>query len=101
MSEKQKRGSAIVVTSYPGQPSCAEIERQASAGERPRKDYVELARVLDAVVIDNHYMAERATPVARMLAGRMGLPAGQVAEAYLRRRQFQHVCAWADRLGLP
>src|SRR6058998_712243 len=62
--------SLILVTSYPGQPSCTELERQAAAGERPRKDYVELARLLGGDVVDERYMTERATPLARVIARR-------------------------------
>lgn len=55
----------------------------------------------DADVIDSHWMESRATPSARLLAKRAGLPAGQVLEGFLRRRRYEHILAWADRLGLP
>ncbi len=93
--------SAILVTSLPGQLTCAELARQAAADERPRKDYVELAGRLNADVIDSHWMSERAYPVARVVSARLGMPAGQVLEGFLRRRHYRHVLAWADRLGLP
>ena len=93
--------SAILVTSPPGQLTCAELVRQAAADERPRKDYVELAARLDADVMDSHWMSERAYPVARAVSARISMPAGQVLEAFLRRRRYRHVLAWADRLGLP
>jgi glycosyltransferase involved in cell wall biosynthesis len=91
----------ILVQTYPGQPSCADLARQAAAGTRPRKDYVELARRLDADVVDSSYMRERAAPVARIVARRLGLSAGQVAEAFIRRGSYDHICAWAERIGLP
>ncbi len=97
----ENRRTVILVTSPPGQPSVDELAREAEAGKRPRKDYVELARLLDAEVIDRHYMRERATPTARIVARRAGLAAGQVAEAFLRRDRFAPVVAWADRFGLP
>lgn len=93
--------TAILVTSHPGQASCEELERLASAEERPRKDYVELARLVGADVIDSWYMAERATAAARLTARLLGIPAGQVVEAFLRRRRYPRMVAWADRLGLP
>ncbi len=93
--------SAIIVTSHPGQPTCAELARCAAADERPRKDYVELARRLDADVIDSHWMRDRATRPARITALRIGMPAGQVLEAFMRRGRYRHILAWADRLGLP
>jgi glycosyltransferase involved in cell wall biosynthesis len=91
----------ILVTGFSGQPTCAQLERQAAAGERPRKDYVELARRLDAEVVDEPYMRERATPLARAIARRAGLPAGQIAEAFLRGGRYDHICAWAERIGIP
>ncbi|MDP9382893.1 MAG: glycosyltransferase [Chloroflexota bacterium] len=93
--------SAIVVTSWPGQASRAELERLAAAGEQPRKDYVELARLLNADVIDSHHMAERATLPARWVESRVGIVQGQIAETFLRRGEYRHIIAWADRLGLP
>lgn len=93
--------SAIMVTSHPGQLTCSDLGRRAAADERPRKDYVELARRLDADVIDGHWMRERAGGAARLAASRLGMPAGQVLEVFLRQRRYQHILAWADRLGLP
>lgn len=93
--------SAVLVTSHPGQTGSAELKRLASSGEAPRKDYVELARLLEADVIDSHYMDSRAAPLARAVAARAGLPAGQITEAFLRRGRYQHVCVWSDKVGLP
>ncbi len=90
-----------MVSSRPGYSTCAELELLAARGERPRKDYVELAKLLDADVIDADHMTYRATAAARAVACRAGLPAGQVAEAFLRRHRYAHVLAWADQLGLP
>jgi len=91
---------ALVVTSHHETPSCAELRRLAEADERPRKDYVVLAGLLDAEVIDNHFMEERANPFARVLSHR-NMVAGQVAEVFLHQRRYEHILAWADRLGLP
>lgn len=95
------RRPALLVTSVPGQLPVTELERLAALGERPRKDYVELARALGAVVVDREHMRLRAHPAARALARRAGLPAGQVAEAFVNRRRYSTILAWADRLGLP
>jgi glycosyltransferase involved in cell wall biosynthesis len=95
------RRTAILVTSAPGQPSVSELERQAAAGERPRKEYVELAKRLDADVIDSHYMAQRASPLSRLVARVGGMAAGQVVEGFLRRGRYDDMVAWADRIGLP
>jgi glycosyltransferase involved in cell wall biosynthesis len=91
----------VMVPAWPGQLACHELARLASAGERPRTDYVELARELDADVMDMEYMDSRATRLARSLARHVGLPTAQVAEAFLRRGEYAHVVARADRLGLP
>jgi len=93
--------NAIVVTSWPGQPGCGELERLAAADEGARNHYVELARTLQADVIDSHFMAERSTWQARLVMRRAGMVAGQVAEAALTQRRYQHIVAWADRIGLP
>lgn len=90
----------IMVPAWRGQPTVDELARQARAGERPRSDYVELARELEADVLDMHYLQHRATPMARALARRAVVPA-QVLEAFLAGRQYGHVVARADRMGLP
>lgn len=100
-SHGDDRAVAILVTSHPGQATVDDLEGEASAGRRPRKDYVEVAKRLDADIIDSHYMRERAHPLARVVTRVVGLPAGQICEAYLRRRRYGVIFAWADRLGLP
>jgi glycosyltransferase involved in cell wall biosynthesis len=90
-----------MVPAWPGQLACHELARLASAGERPRTDYVELARKLDADVMDMEYMDNCATALARGLSRIIGIPTAQVAEAFLRRGRYAHVVARADRLGLP
>jgi glycosyltransferase involved in cell wall biosynthesis len=95
------RRNLILVTSYPGQPSCTEFERQAAAGQRPRKDYVELARLVDADVVDDAYLTERATVLARVVQRVAGRPAAQVVEAALRGGNYDHILAGAERIGLP
>ncbi len=93
--------SLVVVTSQAGFRSVAELERLASRGKLPRKDYVELARALDADVLDADYMERRASGAARVIARRGGLSGGQLVEAVLRGGRYRHVIAWADRFGLP
>ncbi len=99
------RGAAtrnlVMVPAWPGQLTCGELTRLARTGERPRTDYVELARALDADVLDMEFLNTRATGVARRLARHVGTPTAQVAEAFLRRGRYGHVVARADRLGLP
>jgi glycosyltransferase involved in cell wall biosynthesis len=92
---------ALLVEGYPGQRDVAELARLAAAGERPRIHYVELARALDAPVIDAAYMRTSATAVSRRLVPAVGMPASEVVEAFLRRGRYDTVCAWSDRVGLP
>ncbi len=95
------RRSLILVPAWPGQEPVAELERAAEAGERPRADYVELARALEADVLDMEYLQTRATPAAGALLRHTGTVPAQIAEAFLRRGAYRHVVARADRLGLP
>ena len=89
----------ILVTSWPGQPSVAQLEREAQEGLRPRTDYVELARRLDADVVDGDYMCRRSSRAAQIAARVGGLAQGQVVEALLRGAQYRWILAWADHLG--
>ncbi len=98
---ERRRRNLILVPAWPGQHTCAELERLALAGERPRTDYVELARAIDGDVMDMEYLERRATRTARALSRRSGTVPAQLVEAFLRRRQFGRVVARADRLGLP
>jgi hypothetical protein len=93
--------SLVIVPAWPGQLSCSELIRQAEADLRPRTDYVELARALDADVMDIEYMRRRATRTARLIEQRLGVVPAQVAEAFLQRHRFRHIVVRADRLGLP
>jgi glycosyltransferase involved in cell wall biosynthesis len=95
------RPTAIVVTSFPGDPTVQERRAAARSGRRPRKDFVEVADALgDVVVIDAHHMRHAACLPARLAVRIAGLPAGQVVEVFVRRRRYAHVIAWADRIGL-
>jgi glycosyltransferase involved in cell wall biosynthesis len=97
----REKPTALVVPSWWGQLSCDELERLARLDERPRTLYVELADRIDAQVIDSHHLRHRAAPLARLVARRVGVVEGQLAEVFLRRRRYGHILAWADRLGLP
>lgn len=92
---------AIIAHTYPGQAGVAEVARQVAAGERPRRDYMEVARFLAADVVDSEFLMSRAAALSRIVARRAGLPAGQVCEAFLLGKRYQTICVWADRIGLP
>ncbi len=92
--------AAVIVTSAFGGVSRSELEREAVAGARPRKDYVELARILDGDVIDGQYMARSAALGPRLIARWVHFRAGQVAEVFLRPGRYRSVVAWGDFPGL-
>ncbi len=51
-------------------------------------------------MIDADFLIHRGSPVSRAIGRRVGMVEGQVVEAFLRRRRYRHVVAWADRIGL-
>ena len=74
--------------------------RQAESGERPRTPYVEVARALDADVVDAAYLAEHGSAVGRQAGKRIGLVEGQVWTTFANRGRYRHIVAWVDRVGL-
>src|SRR2546430_6606437 len=77
--------SLLIVPAWAGQVTAAELDRQAAADICPRSDYVELARALDADIMDRQYLTERATALTRAVARTIGVVPAQILEAYLRR----------------
>lgn len=100
IDDSDERESAIIVRGWAGQPSPAELTRLAETGDRPKTPYVELARAIDADVIDATYLAHNGHAVSRRVGRRVGLVDGQVVETFLRRARYRHIVAWADRIGL-
>lgn len=99
-SDDEPRPNVLIVRGWPGQPNPSELRRLAERGERPRSLYVELARALDADVLDANYLFKRGGRWSRLVGRRVGLIEGQVLEAFTRRRRYKHVVAFADRIGL-
>lgn len=93
--------SAVVMTSHWGHVANERRRAEERDGRRPRRPPTEVAAALEADLIDAEWMATNAHPLARLVARRVSLPAGQVLEVVLRHRRYDHVCAWADRIGLP
>jgi glycosyltransferase involved in cell wall biosynthesis len=92
--------SVVVVRAWPGQPSVDALVEFAESGERPRTPYVELARGLDADVLDYEFLTQRGSKASRVVGRRMTPVEGEVLEAFLRRNQYRHIVAFADRIGL-
>jgi glycosyltransferase involved in cell wall biosynthesis len=99
MSAVEPARTAIVVSSALGGIRRQELERKAALGERPRKDYVELARLLDADIIDGEHMAEASGALSRLIAAKAHFRGGQISEIALQRR-YRTVLAWGDFVGL-
>jgi glycosyltransferase involved in cell wall biosynthesis len=98
---RQRGRSLLIVPAWTGQATPAELDRQAAADTCPRSDYVELARALDADIMDRQYLTDRATALTRVVARTIGIIPAQIVEAYLRRARYAHIVARADRFGLP
>ena len=95
------RRTLLMVPAWRGQETREELQRQVEAGLRPRSDYVELARELDADVTDMQFLQEKTSGVARALVARGAVVQAQILAAFLWRRQYRHLVARADRFGLP
>jgi glycosyltransferase involved in cell wall biosynthesis len=100
VSAEPARPNLLLVRGLDGQPTPRELERLAAAGERPRSIPVEVARALDADMLDLNFVLGRGSKLSRAVARRVGILEGQVVEAYLRRGRYETIVAFADRLGL-
>ena len=99
-----RRRTAILVTSHPGQRTVEQLEEDAAAGRRPRVDYVELARAVDGDVFDLHRLRsglDGGRLSSRLMDQPSGRAAAQVWAALRSAGDYDRVVAWADRLGLP
>lgn len=94
------RPNALIVRGWEGQPSVSELKAEAASGERPRTPYVELAKALDADVIDMEFLTRRGRMISRVVARGAGVVEGQVLETFFRRRRYRNIVAFADRIGL-
>jgi glycosyltransferase involved in cell wall biosynthesis len=79
----------------------ADIHEQIEKGQRPRADYLELARGLDADILD--YTAARAvTGVAGAVLGKIGGPNLVLAYAcWKARARYQAIFTDGEQIGLP
>jgi glycosyltransferase involved in cell wall biosynthesis len=91
--------NALVVRGWPGQPTPSTLIAEAKQGKRPRTLHVEVARALDADVIDVNHLRTRGTALSRAV-GRRRVVEGQVLDVFLRRRRYRRIVAFADRIGL-
>ena len=91
---------ALVVRSWPGQRTTAELERCAASGECPRTDYVELARRIGADVVDREFMTTRAGTLSQVVM-RRSTTAAEIVELIRRARCYRSVLVWGEPIGFP
>jgi glycosyltransferase involved in cell wall biosynthesis len=65
----------------------------------PRKDYVALARALDATVLDRSWL-DRSAP-ARLIARVLGAPAAQAWLAFRQRHRYDAIFTDGEHIGIP
>ncbi|MGH2353621.1 MAG: hypothetical protein ACRDJN_18610, partial [Chloroflexota bacterium] len=65
----------------------------------PRKDYVALARALDATVLD--YTCVEQSPIGRLLARVVGMPVAQAWLAFRRHRSYDAILTDGEHIGIP
>jgi glycosyltransferase involved in cell wall biosynthesis len=95
-----RHANVLIVRGWPGQPGPEELTRKAAAGERPRTLYVELGRALGADILDANELLDNGAAISRLVGRTVGMLEGQVVEAFIRRRRYRHIVAFADRIGL-
>lgn len=72
---------------------------EIAAGRYPRKDYFELARALQADILD--LTAIKARPGVSLLARVAGTSAGHAWLAFRQRRRYQVIYTDSERVGIP
>lgn len=70
-----------------------------AAGRWPRKDITELARTLDADVID--YATVESHPLWRLLRRVVGAPVTQAVITYTRRGRYDQIYTDGEHIGIP
>ena len=77
-----------------------EIPSDLKEGNIPRIEYIELARALDAVILDFHDVSASRHPAVR--AARKKSPYyGLAVMGLLRRREFENIYATGEDIGMP
>jgi glycosyltransferase involved in cell wall biosynthesis len=84
-----------------GKRPAASLEDEIRAGRHPRVEYLELARRLDAEIIDYAAIDVCGFSSVRWLARRMGNRWGLALLSALRRSEFSDIYATGEDVGLP
>ncbi len=89
-------GRALLVISAEVKPA---IQQEIAAGRYPRKDYFELARALQADILD--WQAINRNPICRLLARAAGKSVAHAWLAFRQRRTYQVIYTDSERVGIP
>jgi glycosyltransferase involved in cell wall biosynthesis len=76
-----------------------ELQGEMAAGRYPRKDYFELARALEADILD--WPSTNDTLVSRLLARLAGKAVAQAWLAFRQRRRYAVIYTDSERVGIP
>jgi glycosyltransferase involved in cell wall biosynthesis len=76
-----------------------EVQQEIAAGRYPRKDYFELARALQADIVD--WPSTQDTLISRLLARWVGKSVAQAWLAFHLRKHYESIYTDSERLGIP
>ena len=77
-----------------------DIESQIATGKRPRADYLEIARALDADLVD-YARARDASRLARWIERVAGPDAALAWACFRKRRQYRLILTDGEQVGIP
>lgn len=78
-----------------------DISERVARGERPRADYLEMARAFDADLIDYAEARRRSGLIGRLLARFAGNDVLLAYACWQRRKQYQAIFTDGEQIGLP
>jgi glycosyltransferase involved in cell wall biosynthesis len=78
-----------------------DLPEQISRAEHPRVEYLELAQRIGAEVIDFHAVERSTIPLVRKITQHLGPWWGLAVLGFLRRREFDHIYATGEDVGIP
>jgi len=79
----------------------ADLEARIAAGRRPRTDYLELARTLDAELIDHEQARREVGPIVRLLGRVLGRDVVLAWACHRRRHRYDVVFTDGEQVGIP
>jgi glycosyltransferase involved in cell wall biosynthesis len=79
----------------------ADLEARIAAGEEPEVEYLALARRLGAEIVDFHTVEASTNRLVRWVTRRLGLGCGLALLGAQRRREFDHLYATGEDVGIP